>query len=171
MDLLCKQIEDYCSSTQTVFDAVVPVLRSGAIPGIILAVKLKVLRILPLQLKYKYETGKLDQLLELQQVKLPKKAKLLICENYTYSANTAQAAIKISHAKYPDAKLYYATVAKVVYGGDDELPFIKRYFYGVLTNEMFKLIDGQAATKQIRQKITIFPWEDTDAELVDINSA
>lgn len=167
-----KIIDDLVSKIESSgikFEAVAPILRSGAIQGMMLAIKLKIFKVIPLGLKSNYETGEIDELFTVPEVELRGNSNILICENNTYSGHTATKAIALLQRKYPKATLYYATIAKV-YGGPESFDGIKDYFYGVKTNEMFKADQLESVRLNLRPNITIFPWENTEDELKDINA-
>jgi hypothetical protein len=170
IDALTEQIREHCQRYHLQIDLVAPILRSGGIPGNIVAIKLGISQILPLQFKYEHKPTKITQLLPLPDLTaLPELPRILICENNTVTGATALAAINLLKARFPQSELLYATVAKV-YGGLDLTDLVSRYFFGVVTDEKFRLSDVEQVDKNVRPKITIFPWENAVEELRAINA-
>ncbi len=73
------------------------------------------------------------------------------------------------HEKYPKAKIYLATLVKV-FGCPDRLDGIEHVFHGVMSDENFKATEEQKKELDLRQGITVFPWERAEDELADINA-
>jgi adenine/guanine phosphoribosyltransferase-like PRPP-binding protein len=167
---LIKKIDAYQRKYHTEFDIIVPILRSGMIPATVIANHFKITKILPIQVKYLHDglpsRGNPTQMLSLANLlqHVPTSPNILICETNTGKGGSAKKVIDLIREQYPDSVLYYATVAKV-YGGPDRLDHIKKYFYGIRTDEFFKASDEQAKKLSLRPKITIFPWETTEYEL------
>jgi len=172
---LIKKIDSYLNEYNIKFDIIVPILRSGMIPATAISNRFKITNILPIQVKYVYDelTSKqnLEQVLPFPKLlqSIPKSPNILICETNTGSGKSAKKVIDLLCKNYPDAKLYYSTVAKV-YWGPDTFDNIKSYFYGIQTNEFFKANSQEEKKLNLRPKITIFPWETTEYELSDIHS-
>jgi hypoxanthine phosphoribosyltransferase len=154
------------------FDAMAPIIRSGSIPGSVLAIRLRIVRVIPLQFKYWHNPTRLEQMISMpsgcQQVTDPRS--ILICENNTSTGNTARAAVQLLKEHFPKSKLYYATVTKV-FGGPDDLDGVERYFFGTQTNERFLASPAQMEAFSLRPGITIFPWECAEDELTEINNS
>jgi hypoxanthine phosphoribosyltransferase len=60
---LIVDIQEFSNANSIHFDAIAPILRNGAIPGTIIANKLDITTILPIQVKYDYKTKTHVQLL------------------------------------------------------------------------------------------------------------
>jgi len=155
-------------ATRLSFDAVAPIMRSGAIPGNVLAIRLQITRLIPLQFKYFSHPARLDQTNPMQTQAITDHLNILICENNTSTGGTAQAAIAYLRRMFPQSKLHYATVAKV-FGGPDSFEGIEGYYFGVQTNERFLASPAQMKEFSLRPGITIFPWEIVEHELKEIH--
>lgn len=148
-----------------------PMLRTGGIVGGVLSIKMGVIPMLPVQFKYSYNPTRVNQLLLVPELSVvPEKMNILLCEGNTGSGATATKAAAVIKEKYPEAKVYLATLTKI-YGGSDSLEGIERIFYGVLTNEYFKVSAIESEKLGLRNGITIFPWENVNDELSDINNS
>jgi hypothetical protein len=171
-DSLVSQLKDYFKSRGEAIDAITPLHRTGGIVGGLLAIKLEVVPILPAQFKYSYNPTKINQISTLPDllVDLPKSPNIIFCEGNTSSGSISKAAAKLVKEKYPDSKIYLATLTKV-FGGPEALENIEKIFYGRLTNEGFKATPEEVKALNMREGVTIFPWEKTESEIADINAA
>lgn len=146
--------------------------RTGGIVGSVLAIKMGIIPLLPLQFKYFYNPTKIVQITSVPDllVDVPENMNVILAEGNTGTGSVAKEAAKAIKSKYPRAKIYLATLCKV-YGGFEKLDGIEEVFYGTLTDEKFQASDEEGKRLGIRPKITIFPWENMKDELSDINSA
>ena len=172
VDRLQQDIEAFFSTQSVSIDVVSPLHRSGGVLGSILAVKLRVIPLLPVQIKSSYQPRRLTQVSTLSDllVDLPEAPTILLCEGNTNSGLTAARAAAVLHEKHPTAKIYLATLAKV-FDGPEQIDGIEHIFTGVLTDENFTATPKQLADGSIRPGITIFPWENAEDELVDVNAS
>jgi len=152
------------------FDAIAPIMRSGGIPGNVLAIRLQITRIIPLQFKYKSDPARLESMNPIQLPSTNERLNILICENNTSTGRTALAASAHLKKMFPQSKLHYATVAKI-FGGPDTFEGIENYYFGVHTNERFLASPAQMREFSLRPGITLFPWEIVEHELKEINNS
>ena len=169
--VLIKKITTRLGGTKNVH-VISQLHRTGGIVGSVLAIKMGVVPLLPLQFKYSYNPTKINQITSVPDilVDVPEEMNVILAEGNTSSGSIAKAATKAIKEKYPKAKVYLATLAKV-YGGFEELEGIEEVFYGTMTDENFKATDEERKRLNLRPKITIFPWENPQSELNDINAA
>lgn len=168
MELLLEKIID----SGITFDAVAPILRNGAIPGTIIANRLQIIRMLPIQVKCDYEHGDARQLLPFClpiDNSLGTSPNILLVDTNTYSGGSAKLSYSIVQKVVPGANLYYATVGRVFRKPQVELSFFKDYYWGVMTNEAFEATAKEVQELELRPKITIYPWETVEFELEEIN--
>lgn len=151
------------------FDAIAPIMRSGGIPGNMLAIRLQITCIIPLQFKYFSQPARLEPMNPLPPQPKTDHLNILLCENNTSTGGTAQAAIAHLKKMFPQSKLHYATVAKV-FGRPDSFAGIEGYYFGVHTNERFLASPTQMQEFSLRPGITLFPWETAEHELKEINN-
>lgn len=151
------------------FTVVAPLLRTGGVVGTMLAVRFRIVTMLPVQFKNFYNPSAIKQMLPVPDILIPEgPLNILLCEGNTSSGATATAAAEKIKEKYPEANIYLATATKV-FGGPAQLPQIERIFYGRLTDENFVASKEEILQYDLRQGITIFPWEHSEDELADIN--
>jgi hypoxanthine phosphoribosyltransferase len=168
---LIDQINTYCTQHTMTIDVICPLLRSGGIVGSILANKMKIIPQLPVQFKYSYKPTTITQIISVPDilVDVPAAMNILLVDGNTATGSMAAKAAEVVQNTYPTATIYLATLAKV-YGVCAKIEGIAHIFCGTLADEK------QTATKQekqaysIRSGVTIFPWENTESELAEINA-
>lgn len=170
INVLIRKITEHFGDAKNVH-VISQLHRTGGIVGSILAIKMGVIPLLPVQFKYSYNPTKINQIISIPDilVDVPEDMSIILAEGNTSSGSIATTAAKVIKEKYPKAKIYLATLSKV-YGGFEELEGIEKVFYGTLTDEKFKATDEEKARLKLRPKITIFPWENPIEELRDINA-
>lgn len=169
---LLNNIQVYLNNHKISLDAIAPILRNGAIPGTIIANKLEITTLLPVQVKYDYGSNRPEQLLPFCKPltsDLGEKPKILVTECNTFSGESARLTAEIIKKTYPKASLFYATVTRVFRKPEINLPLYEEYFYGVMTNENFEAKADEVGKLRLRKGITIYPWETPEKELKDIN--
>lgn len=172
-DQLIDNLLQKIKATNVSFDAIIPILRNGAIPATIIANKLDIITYLPLQVKYNYSAKEIEQLIPFYKPitkDLGERPHFLVVESNTFSGQSAIKAAEIIKKEYPNAYLYYATVTRVYRNPEIQLPMYEQYFYGCQTNENFEADNNTEKSLYLRPNITIYPWESVENELHDINS-
>ena len=170
IDILIEKITSHFNGKENIH-VVSQLHRTGGIVGSVLAIKMEVVPLLPVQFKYSYNPTKITQIISVPDilVDIPEDMNIILAEGNTSSGSIAKEAAKAIHTKYPKAKIYLATLAKV-YGGFDKLEGIEEVFYGAMTDENFKASEDEKKQLKLRSGITIFPWEKSKNELADINA-
>lgn len=170
---LISDITLYCSNTSIHIDAVCPILRNGAIPATMIANKLRIVPMLPVQVKCDYTKGKPVQLLPFARSLSPivsANPTLLVVECNTFSGESARLAGSIIKESYSDAILMYATVTRVFRKVPIDLSIYTHTFTGMLTNENFEASVEEESRQHMRKKVVIYPWETAEFEISDINA-
>ncbi len=169
---LQEQVSKYFTSRNEKIDIIAPLLRTGGIVGGMLAIKMHITTLLPVQFKYSYHPTEISQITSIPDILVgtPPNPNILLCEGNTSSGSTAMKAAKAIKEKYPTAKIYLATLTKV-FDCPVLLDGIEETFCSRITNENFKATEEEIERYHLRKGITIFPWEKTADELVEINSA
>ncbi|MBN2095282.1 MAG: hypothetical protein JW727_04490 [Candidatus Aenigmarchaeota archaeon] len=164
LEILADKVSDYVLRSNLKVDAVVPILRAGAIPGTTLAYKLKVLRILPVQYKYFFSEGNMElrAILRLQTSELPEKPTLLVVEGNHCFGLTAQTAINDLKESFPGCRILYA--ADHADHSYQKMSGVEECFYGNLTNETRALSEEECKEKGIFPLSFLFPWENIEEE-------
>lgn len=138
--------------------------------GGILAIKMKVVKMLPVQFKYYYNPVEIKQLMEIPEilVDIDNPINVLLCDGNTGTGATAIKAAKIIKEKYPTAKIYLATITKV-FNCSEKLEGIEEIFYSRMSEETHKASEQEKKNYNLRSGITVFPWETAEDELKDVN--
>lgn len=169
--LINKLIDDvdlYFKGINQKIDLITPLHRTGGIIAGMMSIRLGVIPLLPVQFKHGLE--KIDQISTLPEllIDLPETPNILFCEGNTSTGSVSKRAVKLVKERYPKAKIYLATVAKV-YGGPEEIEGVEKIFYGTLTNENNKATDEEIERMKIRRGVALFPWEKAEDELFELN--
>ena len=170
LDSPLSKIVSYCKSTNTQFDIVAPILRSGGVTGSAIAINLGITAFLPIQFKHMPGSREPRQMLSVPDILQdpPASPNILVCETNTDRGIMAVNAIELIQSQYSTAKVFYATLAKV-YGGSKDLTGAVESFFGVETNERSVLSEADCEAKGVRPGICIFPWENAEDEISQIN--
>ncbi len=163
-----ETLADKIRQADIAFDAIAPILRSGGIPGNLLAIRFQITRIIPLQFKYRSDRAIPDQINSMPLRRTPDPLTILICENNTSTGGTARAAVAHLKKLAPHSRLHYGTVAKV-FGAPDSFEGVDACYFGVHTNERFLATPAQITQLSLRPGITLFPWETAEHELAEMN--
>jgi hypothetical protein len=171
IDALIAKTSAYFSANGGKVDVVTPLLRSGGVVGGVVAIKMHVFTMLPVQFKYSYHPTVVNQIISIPDILTPMSAdmNIVLCEGNTSTGSIAVRAAMAIKEKYPASKIYLATLTKV-HGGPEHLEGIEEIFYGRMTDENFKASEDEIRTLDLRKGITIFPWENAEEELADINA-
>jgi hypothetical protein len=166
---LIKQIKDYFNNKKEKIDLITPLHRTGGIVGGFMAIKLGIVPMLPVQ--FKHSPQNIDQISTLPEIliAIPNNPNILFCEGNTSAGSVSKKATELIKEKYPNSKIYLATLTKV-YGGPEKIEGIEKVFYGTLTNENSKATDEEVEKLGLRKGITIFPWEKVEDELIELNN-
>ena len=170
-DRLIASVSSYFENKNEKVDVIAPLLRTGGIIGGMLASKMKVVPMLPVQFKYSYNPLTSHQITSIPDmlVELPESMNILLCEGNTSSGTLSKRAAAAIKEKYPHSKVYLATLTRV-YGGPETLEGIEEIFHGIRTDENFKVDEETRGRLGLRTGITVFPWEDVAEEISEINT-
>jgi len=168
VNILIGKVESYFGERGEKIDIITPLHRTGGIVAGVMSIRMNIVPMLPVQFKHSPE--KVDQISDLPKllVNLPENPNILFCEGNTSAGSVSKLAVKLIKEKYPNSKIYLATLTKV-YGGPEEIENIEKIFYGAMTNENGKATDEEVEKLGLRQGITIFPWEKVEDELKELN--
>jgi hypothetical protein len=148
------------------FDAVVPILRSGAVTGGMLAVRLGVAVVLPIQLKVAHRPERIVTVVRLPRSRaLPPRPRILVCDVNCSTGATATEAVRQVRARWPGARVTVAVLA-LVHGGPRSIQGAEALLHGIETDEGFRA-PGRV---DLRPGATLFPWERPEEELAELNA-
>ncbi len=171
IEALIKKTAEYFSARNQKIDVIAPLLRTGGVVGAVMSIKMHVFTMLPVQFKYSYKPTVINQVISVPEIltSIPEEITIVMCEGNTSTGSIAVRAAAAIKAKYPKAKIYLATLTKV-FGGPESLEGIEEIFYGRMSDENFKASEKEIHDLSLRRGITIFPWENAEEELADINA-
>jgi hypothetical protein len=168
------EVQKYLKDNNLEVNIVAPILRGGGILGIQLALKFKVIRILPYQYKYlhknnnteiiKVYTSNFKNLVKFNN----KKPVILVVEGNHSTGTIAKQVVSDIKKEFPNSRILYVSLAKdYAYKDVVDVDFDS---YGFLTNENRKLSKSECYKLKIKQnKVYIFPWESFEEELAGLN--
>lgn len=169
LEILYNKVNKYLKAKKIKINAVVPILRGGAFPGVYLAYRLHILTILSVQYHYHFNKGGivLRKILELPKktLQLPKKPNFLLVEGNHCFGLTAQTAVNDLNKFFPGCKIIYA--ADHIDYSYQKIKGVEAIFYGKLTNETRALTKEESFKKGIKNHLSdLFPWENIDEEYI-----
>src|SRR3989344_9503839 len=161
-DDLISKINTYFEDKEKI-NVITPLLRTGGIIGGILSIKMKVFTMLPVQFKYSYNPKAVNQVISIPDIliNISQPMNILLCEGNTSTGALAMKAVTSVKEKYPEAKIYLATLTKI-HDGPKRLEGIEEIFYGRLTDEKLTATEEERVKYNLLTGITIFPWENAD---------
>lgn len=170
-DSLIDQVQGYFGENGKEIHVISQLHRTGGIIGSVMAIKMGITPLLPVQFKYFHNPTRIEQIISVPDflVDVPKDMNILLCEGNTSSGSVGMRAAKVIKEKYPKAKIYLATLVKV-FGCPDQLEGIEHVFHGVMSDERFMATEEQKKDLDLRAGITLFPWERAEDELKEVNA-
>jgi len=167
LDILCGKIRRYINKNGIKINAIVPILRAGAFPGIFLSYRFHILRILPLQYHYRFTKNKIElrNILNINSkgLNIPSKPTFLLVEGNHCFGLTASTVAKDLKRAFPNCKIIYA--ADHIDYSYQKIDNVDKIFYGKLTNETRILSKKDCLKKGIENPLSyLFPWEDMGEE-------
>lgn len=165
---LANSIEKFLNDNNLKIDYVVPVLRSGAVPGVYIANKLNIVKFAPIQVKHiKYNSGeeKVEMLYSpFKTAKITKKEPVfLIVEGTQFSGTSIELCINEIYKQFPKAKILYVCITKY-YGSKsfaDKVLFEK----AAIISEWVNLSEEECKKNGIESHAPVYPWEIIENEI------
>jgi len=167
LDILYEKLSRYIKKNRIKIHAVVPILRAGAIPGIFLAYRFRILRILPIQYHYRFAKNKIElrKILNIYPKDLGLLSKptfLLVEGNHCFGLTASNAAKDLKRA-FSDCKIIY--IADHIDYSYQKIDNVDKIFYGKLTNETRALSKEDCLKKGVENPLSyLFLWEDIEEE-------
>src|SRR3989338_3802838 len=81
-DVLINKVNVYFSAQGTHVDVISQLHRTGGIVGSVMAIKMKIVPLLPVQFKYSYHPTRIDQIISVPDILIdvPEEMHILLCE-------------------------------------------------------------------------------------------
>ena len=167
---IIDKLKTYQKENNIKFDITSPVLRSGGVPAVIIANKLQIVDMSPVQIKCTTEGVKIKTKPAIPiGINADAPLNILVIETNTCTGKSAKKALSALKQTYPNSKFYYVSVCKV-YESPNIIEGYENYTYGIISDDSCKLTKSEAIEKNIRYGITIFPWETAEFELAQMNN-
>lgn len=153
---------------------IVPIMRGGGIPAIILSHMFQVIEILPIQLKYNNQTLEIEKKLELNYLKdetLDKNDAILLVEGNHVTGKTAQIAMNMIKEKFGhDVNVIYVSLTRD-YTFKNSVENVCYTTWAMSTNETKALSEDECKRLGINyQLVSVYPWENKEEELEALNA-
>jgi hypothetical protein len=105
-NVLIEKITDHFGGTQNVH-VISQLHRTGGIIGSILAIRMGIVPLLPVQFKYSYNPTEIKQVISVPDilVPIPEEMNIILAEGNTSSGSIVKMAAKAIKEKYPKAKI------------------------------------------------------------------
>ena len=168
MDRIAGDISDFLAKQKLTVKYMVPVLRGGQVPAVVLSHKLSVINFMPVQVKC-LGKGRSMVLFDPSNVVLPPVAEnecVIVVDDNQGSGGTVGKAIDIVRKKFGENVKIIHVIMSVDYSCQENVkgPIFKAV--GMLTNEQATLTDDECDAKGIFiKKLACFPWETPEEEL------
>jgi hypoxanthine phosphoribosyltransferase len=146
-------------------DVILPILRSGAIPGCALAASLGVRKVAPIVM-----TANGPSIATVVDTKVLESGHLLVVEANVHSGKTITSVLGTLDRLYPRA-LKSLAVLTWAYGALEPELKLSHFYVGIRTNEAKAVTPEEAKRLGLRSGVGLFPWESVELELQELNGA
>ena len=149
-------------------------MRGGGIPAIIFSHLFDVIDMLPIQLKYNYETHNIDKKIGLDYVKntnIDSNECILLVEGNHVTGKTANIAVDMIRKKFGNnVKIIYVSLTRD-YTYRNSVNNVCFTAWAMTTNEMKELTEDECKKLNINYNlVSVYPWENIEEELNALNS-
>lgn len=167
------EIQEFLSENNLSIKYIAPILRGGGIPAVILSHKLNVIDFLPIQLKCSHRLNKIEEKINLDCItkeSVKKDECVLLVEGNHVTGKSANLAKDMIIKKFgKDTKVIYVSISKD-YSYKNSVSDVVFSTCGIYTNETKSMNEEECNALEIDYRlITLFPWENVESELKEIN--
>ena len=169
-----KEVNNYLIKANLKIKYIVPIMRGGGIPAIIFSHLFDVIDMLPIQLKYNYETHNIDKKIGLDYVKntnIDSNECILLVEGNHVTGKTANIAVDLIRKKFGDnVKIIYVSLTRD-YTYRNSVNNVCFTTWAMTTNEMKELTEDECKKLNINYNlVSVYPWENIEEELRALNT-
>ena len=169
-----KDVSNYLINNNLKIKYIVPIMRGGGIPAIMFSHLFNVIDMLPIQLKYNYETHNIDKKLGLDYVKnanIGSNECILLVEGNHVTGKTANIAADLIRKKFGEnVKIIYVSLTRD-YTYRNSVTNVCFTTWAMTTNEMKELSKDECRKRNINYNlVSVYPWENIEEELSALNS-
>ena len=166
-------VKDYLDKNNLKVRYIAPILRGGGVPAVKLSHMLKVIDMLPIQLKHNSETQEIDIKVGLDYVKnsqINDDECILLVEGNHVTGTTSNIAVKLLREKFGDnVKIIYVSLGRD-YTYRNSVENICYTTWGMTTNETKEVSKEDCGKLGIDYRlVSVYPWENIEEELFELN--
>ena len=174
IDKIYVDVKEYIDNNNLKIKYICPILRGGAVPAVKLSHMLNVIDMLPIQLRKKDSTTTdIEIKLGLDYIKNPTIGNnecILLVEGNHYTGSSANTAVKLIKDKFGnDTKIIYVSLTRD-YTHRNSVEGTCYTAWAMTTNETKGITEEECKELGISNLATIFPWENIDEELFEMNN-
>lgn len=168
-----ENVKKYLTQNDLNIKYIIPIMRGGGIPAIMLSHMFDVIDMLPLQLKYNYTDNKIDEKINLEYVKdtkIDENECILLVEGNHVTGKTANIAVDMIKQKFGEnVKIIYVSLTRD-YTYRNSVENIDYTTWAMTTNEMKELSEDECKKLDINYSlVSVYPWENIEEELKSLN--
>ena len=174
VDKIYKDVIVHLDKNNLKIKYIIPIIRGGGIPAIILSHKFDVIDMIPIQLKHNNETNNIDKKIGLEHVenaKVDNNECILLVEGNHVTGKTANIAVDLIKDKFgTNVKIIYVSLTRD-YTYKDSVKGICYTTWAMTTNEMKELSKEECEKLNINYNlVSVYPWENVEEELKELNA-
>lgn len=169
-----KDIYEFLSKNDLKIKYIIPIMRGGGIPAVIFSHLFNVIDMLPIQLKYNYETKKIDKKIDLEYVsntQISDNECILLVEGNHVTGKTANMAVDLIRKKFGEnVKIIYVSLTRD-YTYRNSVNNVCYTTWAMTTNETKELSQDECKKLNINYSlVSVYPWENIKEELKALNA-
>lgn len=173
IDKIYKDVNNYIIENSLKIKYIVPIMRGGGVPAVILSHLFNVIDMLPIQLKHNSETNDIDKKIGLEYINnanIDDDECILLVEGNHVTGRTANIAVDLIKQKFgKKAKIIYVSLTRD-YTYRDSVKGICYTTWAMTTNEMKELSVEKCKELDINYSlVSVYPWENIKEELFELN--
>lgn len=174
VDKIYKDISNYLTKNNLKIKYIIPIMRGGGIPAIMLSHMFDIVDMLPIQLKYNYKTNKIDKkigLEYLENIEIDKDECVLLVEGNHVTGKTANMAVDLIKQKFGEnVKIIYTSLTRD-YTYRNSVKDVCYTTWAMTTNETKQLSENECKKLDISYNlVSVYPWENVEEELIALNA-
>ena len=167
-------VNNYLTQNNLKIKYIIPIMRGGGIPAVMFSHLFDIIDMLPIQLKYNYETHNIDKKLGLEYVKdsnIDTDECILLVEGNHVTGKTANIAVDMIREKFGEkVKIIYISLTRD-YTCRNSVNNICYTTWAMTTNETKKLSEDECKKLNINYNlVSVYPWENAKEELKALNA-
>ena len=166
-------VNDYLKLNNLTLKYIIPIMRGGGVPAIVLSHKFNIIDCLPIQLKYNSFTNTIDKKIGLEYLNngnINNNECILLVEGNHATGKTANMAVEMIKEKFgEDAKIIYVSLTRD-YTNRNSVKGVCYTTWGMTTNETKSLTKEECQKLNIDYNlVSVYPWENVKEELQELN--